>query len=77
MMGAPGSAYVMISQLMSSSPVLGSALTAQSLEPISDSVTLSLCPSSAHSLSPSPSKINKHLKKLFKKKRMMETIVEK
>ena len=37
----PTSAQVMISQLMSSSPALGSVLTAQSLEPASDSVSLS------------------------------------
>ena len=41
-------AQVMISQLMGSSPVLGSVLTAQSLEPASDSVSpplsFSLCP---------------------------------
>ena len=34
----PTSAQVMISRFMSSSPVLGSVLTAQSLEPASDSV---------------------------------------
>ena len=46
------STQVMISQLVSSSPALGSVLTAQSLEPPSDSVSpsLSLCPSPAHSL---------------------------
>ena len=33
---------VMISQFMSSSPTLGSVLTAQSLEPASDSVSRSL-----------------------------------
>ena len=36
------SARVMISWFMSSSPVSGSVLTAQSLEPASDSVSLSL-----------------------------------
>ena len=36
------SAQVMISQFVSSSPVLGSVLTAQSLEPASDSVSPSL-----------------------------------
>ena len=50
----PTSAQVMISQFVSSSPVSGSVLTARSLKPDSDSV--SLC------LSPAP-KINKHLKK--------------
>ena len=38
----PTSARVMISQSVSSSPALGSVLTAQSLEPPSDSVPLSL-----------------------------------
>ena len=39
------SAQVMISQFMGSSPVLGSVLTAQNLEPASDSLSpsLSLC----------------------------------
>ena len=57
-------AQVTISQLMSSSPVLGSALTAQSLEPASDSVSPSLFapPLLALSLSLSLSKINEHLK---------------
>ena len=38
----PTSAQAMISQLMSLSPALGSVLTAQSLEPASDSVSPSL-----------------------------------
>ena len=38
----PTSAQVMISLSMSSSPASGSVLTAQSLEPVSDSVTPSL-----------------------------------
>ena len=38
----PTSAQVMISQSMSSSLALGSVLTAQSLEPVSDSVSPSL-----------------------------------
>ena len=38
----PISAQVMISRFVSSSPALGSVLTAQSLEPASDSVSLSL-----------------------------------
>ena len=58
------SAQVMISLFIGSSPVLGSVLTAQSLEPASDSVLLSLCPSPAHALSLSVSKINKTLKKI-------------
>ena len=60
--GAPGgaqsvkhlaSAQVLISQFMSSSPASGCVLTAQSLEPASDSVSLSLSlsPSSAYALS--------------------------
>ena len=49
----PTSAQVMISQFVSSSPTSGSVLTAQSLEPASDSVSLSvsLCPSITHTLS--------------------------
>ena len=38
----PTSAQVMISQLVGSSPTLGSVLTPQSLEPVSDSVSPSL-----------------------------------
>ena len=38
----PTSAQVMISRSVSSSPALGSVLTAQSLEPVSDSVSPSL-----------------------------------
>ena len=47
------SAQVMISQFLNSSSASGSVLTAQSLEPASDSVSpsLSLCPSPAHALS--------------------------
>ena len=46
------SAQVMISRFVSSSPVLGSVLTAQSLEPALDSVplSLSLCLSPSHTL---------------------------
>ena len=47
----PTSAQVMILQFVSSSPVLGSMLTAQGLEPASDSVSPSLCPFPAHALS--------------------------
>ena len=46
----PTSAQVMISQVMSLSPALGSVLTPQSLEPALDSVFLSFCPSPAHTL---------------------------
>ena len=45
------SAQVMISWLVSSSPTSGSVLTAQILEPVSDSVSPSLCPSPAPALS--------------------------
>ena len=41
----PTLAQVMISQFVSSSPTLGSTLTAESLEPASDSVSPSFCPS--------------------------------
>ena len=53
----PTSAQVMISKSMSSSPVLGSVLTARSLEPVSNSVSpsLSLLPCS-HSFSLSSQK---------------------
>ena len=46
----PTSAQVMISLFVGSSPALGCVLTAQSLEPASDSVSLSLCPSPARAL---------------------------
>ena len=45
------SAQVMISQFVGSSSSSGSLLTAQSLEPASDSVSPSLCPSPACTLS--------------------------
>ena len=56
------SVQVMISWFVSSSLMSGSVLTAQSLEPASDSVSPSLCPLPTHtlSLSLSLSKINKH-----------------
>ena len=57
----PTSAQVTILQSVSLSPVSGSVLTAQSLEPASDSVSLSL--TLPHSCSVSLSKINKHKKK--------------
>ena len=38
----PTSVHIMILQCMSSSPASGSVLTAQSLEPVSDSVSPSL-----------------------------------
>ena len=49
-------AQVMILQSVSLSPMSGSVLTAQRLEPASDSVSPSLCPLSAHTLSLSLSK---------------------
>ena len=65
-------AQVMISQFKSSSPTSGSALTAQSLEPASDSVApslpapLAVC---ACTLSLSFSKLNKHFKNILKKEK--------
>ena len=47
----PTSAQVMISQSVSSSPASGSVLTAQSLEPVCNSVSPSLWPSPVHALS--------------------------
>ena len=56
----PTLAQVMISRLTGLSPMSGSVLTAQSLEPASDSVSASLSLSSpAHALSHSLAKINK------------------
>ena len=56
----PTSAQVTISRSVSSSPSSGSVLTAQSLEPASDSVSPSLSlPSPVHALSLSVPKINK------------------
>ena len=55
------SAQVTISRVVSSSPTSNSVLTAQSLEPASDSVSLSLCAPPLLSLC--LSKINKHKKK--------------
>ena len=59
----PTSAQVMILRLMGLSPASGSMLTAQSPEPALDSVSPSVCPSPAHTLSLSLSKIN--IKKKF------------
>ena len=55
----PTLAQVMISRFVSSSPTSGIVLTAWSLKPASDSVSHSLS-ASAHALSLSLSKINKH-----------------
>ena len=60
----PTSAQVSISWFVSSSPVTGSVLTAQSLEPASDSVSSSLSAPSLLVLFLSLSKINKHKKKI-------------
>ena len=57
--GQPTSAQVMISQFMGSSPMSGSMLTAQSLEPASDSVSPSLSAPPPLVLCLSLSKINK------------------
>ena len=59
----PTSTQVMISWFVGSSPTLGSELTAQNLEPASDSVSPSLCPFPAHALSLFLK--NKDLKKNF------------
>ena len=57
--GRPTSAQVMISWSVSSSPASGSVLTAQSLEPASDSVSPSLSvPSPTDALSLSQKQIN-------------------
>ena len=58
----PTLAQVTISQSVNSSPASGSGLTAQSLEPASDSVSPSLSgpPLLVLALSLSPSKINKY-----------------
>ena len=62
------SAQVMILRFVSSSPVLGSVLTAESLESALDSVSPSISISLPHLCSVSLSKINKCKKKLKKKK---------
>ena len=58
----PTSAQVMILRFMGSRPASGSVLTAQSLEPASDSVSPSLC---APPLLMLCLKINKNIKKFF------------
>ena len=63
----PTSAQVTISRFMSSSPVSGSVLTAQSLEPASDSVSPSVSAPPLLMLCLSLSKINKCQKNFFKK----------
>ena len=66
------SAQVMISRSVSLSPVSGSLLTAQSLEPVSYSVSTSLSAQSTRLLSLSLSKIN--IKKLKKKEINLEEL---
>ena len=63
------SAQATISRFVSSSPASGSALTAQSPEPASDSVSPSLSAPPPLSLSPSVSKINTLERKEGRKKR--------
>ena len=63
----PTSAEVTISRSVSSSPASGSGLMAQSLEPVSDSVSPSLSAPPPFMLCLSVSKINKRLKKNLKK----------
>ena len=62
------SAQVVISRFVSLSPVLGSVLTAQSLELASDSVSPALSAPSLFTLSLSVSKMNKYLKIFYKNK---------
>ena len=71
----PTSAQVMISQFVGSSPTSGCMLTAQSLEPAWDSVSLSLslCPSPTHTLSHSLSLSKINIKK--KKARDLESLI--
>ena len=61
----PTSAQVMISRFVGSGPASGSVLTAQSLEPASDSVSPSLSPPFPLTLCLFLSKVNKRLKKIF------------
>ena len=64
----PTSAQVMISRFMSLSPASGSVLTAQSLEPVSDSVSPSFSAPPLFMLSLSLLKIN--TKEILKRKKM-------
>ena len=68
----PTSPQVMISPLVSSSPASGSVLTAQSLDPASDSVSPSLSAPPHLTLCLSRSKINERLKKFFKKRQLVQ-----
>ena len=58
------SAQVMISQSVGLNPASGSVLTAQSLEPASDSVSLSLSSPTTHTLCLFLSKLNKTFLKI-------------
>ena len=71
--GRPTSAQVTISRSVSSSPASGSVLTAQSLEPVSDSVSPSLSapPPFMLCLSLSQKKINKRWEKKQKQKKKL------
>ena len=71
----PTLAQVMISQFMGSSPMSGSVLTAQSLEPASNSVSPSVSAPSLLMLSLSLSKINKLKKKKKQKLSVLRTAV--
>ena len=64
----PASAQVLISQFVGSSPMSGSVLTAQSLEPASDSESPSLSAPPPFALCVSPSKINIERKKKKKQR---------
>ena len=70
-------AQVMILRLMSSSPASGSVLTAQSLEPASDSVSPSFTDPPPLTLSLSLSKINIKKIKIIKKRKIISINVEK
>ena len=68
--GHPTSAQVMISRYMSSSPMSGSVLTAQSLEPVSDSVSPSLSAPPPFMLCLSLSQKQINVEKKIKKKNL-------
>ena len=72
MVTCPTSAQVMISRFMGSSPTSGPVVTAWSLEPASDSVSLPL--SAPLPLMLCLSKINKNVKKNFFKKKGSDRI---
>ena len=65
------SAQVTISRFVGSSPASGFVLTAQSLDPVLDSVSPSLCPSPARALS----KINIKKKKKCLAKKMLDRVM--